>query len=199
MNQNKTIEYYNERKQDFIDATVNVDFSITQNKFIKKLKQGSHILDFGCGSGRDAKYFLDKGFQVTAIDGSIELCKYASELTGLSVKHMYFQDLCDTDLYDAIWACSSILHLSYSQLKDVMFKMITSLKQEGIIYTSFKYGIYEGERNGRYFIDMDYEKFQSFIIEYSNITIEEYWITGDVRPGRSHEQWFNVILRKNNE
>lgn len=196
MNQNKTINYYNKKSKDFIESTVNVDFTITQQKFINKLQDGSHIIDFGCGSGRDTKYFLDKGFQVTAIDGSIELCKYASEFTGLNVKHMYFQELCDVELYDAVWACSSILHLSYYELKDVMFKMITSLKNGGIIYTSFKYGNFEGERNGRYFIDMDNEKFENFINEFPDITIEELWVTGDVRPGRSKEQWLNVILRK---
>ena len=196
MKQDLTINYYNEMSQEFIDSTVNVDFTMTQNKFMNKLQAGCHILDFGCGSGRDSKYFINKGFQVTAIDGSIELCKYASELTGLNVKHMYFQELCDIDVYDAIWACSSILHLPYSDLKDVMAKMIVALKQNGIIYTSFKYGKYEGERNGRYFIDMDDDKFKNFIINYPNITVEELWITGDVRPGRSNEQWLNVILRK---
>lgn len=196
MKQDLTINYYNEMSQEFIDSTVNVDFTMIQNKFMNKLQAGCHILDFGCGSGRDSKYFINKGFQVTAIDGSIELCKYASELTGLKVKHMYFQELCDIDVYDAIWACSSILHLPYSDLKDVMAKMIVALKQNGIIYTSFKYGKYEGERNGRYFIDMDDDKFKNFIINYPNITVEELWITGDVRPGRSNEQWLNVILRK---
>lgn len=196
MKQDLTINYYNEMSQEFIDSTVNVDFTMTQNKFMNKLQAGCHILDFGCGSGRDSKCFINKGFQVTAIDGSIELCKYASELTGLNVKHMYFQELCDIDVYDAIWACSSILHLPYYDLKDVMAKMIVALKQNGIIYTSFKYGKYEGERNGRYFIDMDDDKFKNFIINYPNITVEELWITGDVRPGRSNEQWLNVILRK---
>jgi SAM-dependent methyltransferase len=196
MKQDLTINYYNEMSQEFIDSTVNVDFTMTQNKFMNKLQAGCHILDFGCGSGRDSKCFINKGFQVTAIDGSIELCKYASKLTGLNVKHMYFQELCDIDVYDAIWACSSILHLPYSDLKDVMAKMIVALKQNGIIYTSFKYGKYEGERNGRYFIDMDDDKFKNFIINYPNITVEELWITGDVRPGRSNEQWLNVILRK---
>ena len=196
MKQDLTINYYNEMSQEFIDSTVNVDFTMTQNKFMNKLQAGCHILDFGCGSGRDSKCFINKGFQVTAIDGSIELCKYASELTGLNVKHMYFQELCDIDVYDAIWACSSILHLPYYDLKDVMAKMIVALKQNGIIYTSFKYGKYEGERNGRYFIDMDDDKFKNFIINYPNITVEELWITGDVRPGRKNEQWLNVILRK---
>lgn len=59
-----------------------------QNLFLGKLQEGAYILDFGCGSGRDTKYFLEQGYQVDAIGGSAELCKLASELTGIEVKHM---------------------------------------------------------------------------------------------------------------
>lgn len=40
--------------------------------------------------------------------------------------------------------------------------MVRALKNNGIIYTSFKYGTFEGERNGRYFTDMNEEKFNLF-------------------------------------
>ena len=66
------------------------------------------ILDFGCGSGRDTKYFLEQGYNVDAVDGSKELCKLASEYTGIKVKHMLFRELAEVDRYDGIWACSSI-------------------------------------------------------------------------------------------
>lgn len=91
-------------------------------------------------------YFLKSGFDVTATDGSEELCKYASEYTGIQVKQMLFQDLDEVDYYDGIWACSSILHLSKNELRIVMNKMSRALKSGGIIYTSFKYGNFEGER-----------------------------------------------------
>ena len=29
------------------------------------------------------------------------------------------------------------------------------------------------------------------------LTVEEQWITLDVRPGRGEEKWLNLILRKN--
>lgn len=46
-----------------------------------------------------------------AIDGSEELCKIASEFTGIEVKHLLFQESAEENKYDEIWACSSILHL----------------------------------------------------------------------------------------
>lgn len=125
-----------------------------QTKFLDKIHREASILDFGCGSGRDTKYFLEQGYTVEAIDGSEELCKLADDYTGIEVKHMLFQDLQEFGKYDAICACSSILHLPYTDLVDEMKKMVIALKDNGLIYTSFKYGTFEGVRNGRYFIDM---------------------------------------------
>ena len=194
---NRTIDYYNENAKDFVQGTISVDFTKVQHKFIDKLEKSDYILDFGCGSGRDTKYFIDNGFKVDAIDGSEELCKLASDYTGINVKHMYFQQLSDIDKYNGIWACSSILHLKYEELIRVIEKMNLALKQNGIIYTSFKYGDFEGERNGRYFTDMTEISFKKLIENIRDLRIEEYWITSDVRPGLNEEKWLNLILRKN--
>ncbi|MDY3796155.1 MAG: class I SAM-dependent methyltransferase, partial [Agathobacter sp.] len=157
----------------------------------------NYILDFGCGSGRDTKYFLEAGLRVDAIDGSKELCKIASEYTGIEVKRMLFQELDIDSKYDGIWACSSILHLPKNDLKLVLRKINTALKKKGIVYTSFKYGEFEGERNGRYFTDFTIETFKEFIQDIEDLKLDEYWITGDVRPGRGEEKWLNIILQKN--
>ena len=191
-----TIDYYNRNAKSFIEGTLTVDFSQTQDRFLALLPDKARILDFGCGSGRDTKYFLDRGYYVDAIDGSIELCKAASEYTGIDVKHMYFQELSEVEKYDAIWACSSILHLELSELEKVMNKISAAVRPGGIIYTSFKYGIFSGERNGRYFTDMTDDTFNELILKVQGLTIEDHWITSDVRPGRGEEKWLNLILRK---
>jgi len=192
-----TLNYYNNNAEAFIQGTISVDFSATQDRFLRLLS-GKKILDFGCGSGRDTKYFLEKGFEVAAIDGSVELCKAASLYTGIKVKHMLFLDLDESAAYDGIWACSSILHLPKSELKEVFLKMSEALVPDGIIYTSFKYGTFEGDRNGRYFTDFTTETFASFIKDIKELVIRDQWITGDVRPGREDEKWLNLILQKTN-
>lgn len=192
----KTLSYYNQNATQFCQNTVSVDFTANQTRFLSRLPAMAHILDFGCGSGRDTKAFLEQGYQVDAIDGSIELCKLASEYTGIQVHHMYFQDLSAISEYDGIWACSSILHLTREELSEVMRKMSMALKANGIIYTSFKYGTFEGERNGRYFTDMTEETFADFIRDRKELQTEEEWVSSDVRPGRSEEKWLNLILRK---
>lgn len=196
MQNNSTIDYYNNNAGEFYNNTVNVEFSTIQKQFLSRLKKNSYILDFGCGSGRDTKYFMEHGYRVDAIDGSVELCRLASQYTGLQVKNMSFQELAEADKYDGIWACASILHLTVDELADVMQKMADALKKNGIIYTSFKYGTFTGERNGRFFTDMTEEKFNEFLSKVKNLKVEERWITLDVRPGRGEEKWFNLILRK---
>lgn len=195
-NVHNTLDYYNLNADKFVASTLQVDFEETQKKFIEKLDKGAFILDFGCGSGRDTKYFLDNGYKVDAVDGSKEMCRRASEYTGISVKNMMFTELNVKEKYDGIWACSSILHLTKDELENVMNKMTAALKPNGIIYASFKYGNFSGERNGRYFTDMTEETFEELIKKIDRITLEEQWITSDVRVGRGEEKWLNVLLRR---
>lgn len=160
---NQTIQYYDQNAADFVENTRNVDFHIMQDEFIEGLPAGAKILDLGCGSGRDTKYFLEHGYRVDAIDGSAELCALASEYTGIPVKCQLFQELDASEVYDGIWACSSLLHLSYGELDEVLYRIEKALKPQGILYMSFKYGVFEGERNGRYFLDFTEEKLEQLL------------------------------------
>ena len=193
---NDTIDYYNRNGELFASSTVDVEFGEHQDAFLALLRPGACILDFGCGSGRDAKCFLEKGFRVDAVDGSEVMCAIASAFTGLDVKRMHFQDLAAVELYDGIWACSSILHLPRAELENVFAKMIRALKPHGIIYTSFKYGNFEGARSGRYFTDMTEERFERFLAPFRNVQLIRSWVTGDVRSGRENEKWLNLLLEK---
>lgn len=193
---NKTLSYYNTNTSSFVESTQSVQITEAWSRFTANLPSSSIILDFGCGSGRDTKYFLEHGYQVEAIDGSEELCKVASAYTGITVKKQLFTELSEVQKYDAVWACSSILHASSDELVIIMKKIWTALKDDGLFYTSFKYGTFEGERNGRYFTDMTEESLSVLLTKVTGFNIEEQWITSDVRPGREEEKWLNVILRK---
>ena len=192
----QTIDYYNQNTQSFIDGTIDVDFAKIQNVFLERLPEHARILDFGCGSGRDTKYFLEHGYTVDAIDGSGELCKLASAYTGIEVKHMLFHELDVSEVYDGIWACASILHVKKMELPEIFNKLSQAVKSHGIIYVSFKYGDFEGKRNGRYFADMTEASMAEVLKGVTDLTMEQQWITGDVRAGRGDEQWLNMILRK---
>ena len=194
-NKDITLQYYNQNAASFVSGTVHADLTDTLNRFLSRLEPGAAILDFGCGSGRDTKYFLEHGYQV--IDGSEELCKIASAYTGIPVRQMYFQDLDVREQYDGIWACSSLLHLSYGELDEVLYRIEKALKPQGILYMSFKYGVFEGERNGRYFLDFTEEKLEQLLKKHTSLQQLRNFLTEDVRPDRE-ERWLNLFLKKIN-
>lgn len=193
---NKTLEYYNTNAQEFYNSTVNVDMSNHYQRFLKYLQTGNKVLDFGCGSGRDSRAFLDMGYQVTPIDGSSQLCEIASQLIGQEVIRIDFKDVEYSNEFHGIWACASVLHVQESELSNILNIMKKALITNGIIYISFKYGNFSGERNGRYFNDMTEEKLAEVLKECADLEIVETWITGDVRENRHNEMWLNAILRK---
>ena len=193
---NSTLDYYNKNANAFATGTKDVDFSEIQGLFLSYLKDGAHILDFGCGSGRDAKCFHERGYLVDAVDGSEELCTLAREMTGLPVQQMLFAELDCVDTYDGIWACASILHAPIKELPDVFRRMIAALHTEGIIYTSFKYGNGETQRGERFFSDFTEETMTDFLKQFPELKTRKMWVTSDVRPGRVEEKWLNMILQK---
>lgn len=196
MNQDSTIAYYDEHAEDFAKNTKDVNFHDMQERFLRDLNTGARILDFGCGAGRDTKYFLEKGYQVDALDGSKKLCEIAEKNTGISVICQRFESFYSEECYDGIWACASLLHLPMSRLEVVLQNLSHALKKDGRMYLSFKYGTSEGERNGRYFTDMTKEKFMLLLYENLQLKIEDEWISADVRSGRENEKWWNIILIK---
>ncbi|MBC3887809.1 methyltransferase domain-containing protein [Acetobacterium paludosum] len=193
---NKTLDYYNQTAREFIRGTIDADFSALHQRFLSQLPEHGHILDLGCGSGRDAKAFLDLGYTVTAIDGSPECCRLAGAYIGQPVLCLTFDALDFDQAFDGIWACASLLHVPYGELTAIFLKLVKALKPGGILYASFKYGDFEGDRNGRYFTDLDEERLKALLEPVVGLTVVETFITRDVRDGRDGEIWLNVIGKK---
>lgn len=191
----KTQDFYNQNATEFFEGTVATDMTQHYTPFLERLPQGAKILDAGCGSGRDSLAFKKLGYEVTAIDGSEEPCKLASEYIGQEVRHIRFEELDYESAFDGIWACASLLHVPSVELPQVLGKLTRALKEDGVMYASFKYGDFEGERNGRYFCDLTEEKAEE-LFTVGGLKVVKMWITGDVREGRGDEKWLNTILRK---
>ena len=195
-NTKETLEYYNRNAINFVHGTVDVDFREMQDEFLSRLKPAGIILDLGCGSGRDSKYFLNQGYEVVAVDGSEEICKIASEYTGLCVIHSTFQHYRPDKKFDGIWACASLLHLSFDEVVEVMNRLSLCLNKGGCFYVSFKYGEFSDMRHGRYFTDMTKETFAQLLANVEGLKIELQKITSDVRADRVDEKWLNVYMEK---
>lgn len=191
----KTIEYYNQHVDEFIQTTLYVDMQSLYQPFLAELDKNARILDLGCGSGRDILAFKQKGYEVDAIDYSEELVKKATELTGIQVRYQSFCEIDEHEIYDGIWACASLLHCERAELSKVIKNLVNALKPNGIIYMSFKYGDLDREKDGRTFTDLNEQQTEELLKKFDNVALIQQWITLDKRPERQ-EKWLNLIWKK---
>lgn len=209
MNQQMTLEYYNHHAQSFIEQTLNVEMLPLYQRFVAKLPSAEqslichptpHLLDLGCGSGRDALYFANLGFKITAIDGShqmINLAKALHQQNNIDWQCYSFAEV--TAAYQAcsfagIWACASLLHVPFNQLATLIEQLLSLLIADGVFYASFKYGDAEHVKDGRFFCDMNEKRWQDIIGNINQDIKYETWITLDNRPDNTTE-WFNVLVQ----
>ena len=191
----KTIDYYNQYADEFAQATLNVDMESLYQPFLAELPESARILDVGCGSGRDTLAFLNKGYQVDAIDYSEALVKRATLLTSIAVQQQSFYDIDVQDVYDGVWACASLLHSDRNRLPEVLKRFHAALRRGGVCYMSFKYGTTDREKDGRVFTDLDEHQAKVLLDQLDGVAVLKQWITVDKRPDRD-EQWLNILWKK---
>lgn len=190
-----TIDYYNQSADEFTQATLNVDMESLYEPFLAELPKRAHLLDVGCGSGRDTLAFKNKGYKVGAIDYSVEFVERATLLTGIQVKLQSFYEIDEHEIYDGVWACASLLHCERARLAEVIGKLIAALKPNGVLYMSFKYGDSDREKDGRDFTDLNKDQAKSLLEQFDHVQQVKQWITVDQRPDRQ-EKWLNLLWKK---
>ena len=193
-----TIEYYEKNAKSFFDETFEGDFSELYARFLKYIPENGYILDFGCGSGRDSKAFIEKGFRVKAIDGSKELCNLASKFINQKVECMRFEELDDIEEYDGIWACASIIHVNAEELPIVLNKMADALKKDGVMFISFKMGSGVEIKEGRYFNYIKKEDMEKIISEkVPSVKIIDYFESGPLTKRiNTGVTWCDFVIKK---
>ncbi|WP_220342999.1 class I SAM-dependent methyltransferase [Marinomonas pollencensis] len=194
MKSNPTLTFYNQNAQQFTDSTLQVDMSALYREFLPNIPINGHILDAGCGSARDAAYFKQQGFRVSAFDASEELAALASQHLQQTVEVNTFQQLDSVNQYDGIWCCASLLHVSKAELPQVFLNLQNALKPNGVLYVSFKYGTQERVHNGREFTDLTEQLLSDLINQHTQLSIVKHWQSVDQRPGRESEVWLNALL-----
>lgn len=190
-----SIEYYNQNASDYFERTVDIDLQENWDRFTELLPEGGNVLDLGCGSGRDSEYFISRGFDVTAMDASEEMCDLASIHIGQDVLKLTFDEIDFDEVFDGIWACASLLHVPANHMDVIMDKVVKSLKNKGVLFMSFYYGDYEGERNGRYYTDYRTKAIKELIARHDELELIEVW--KDEVSGPDYDKtWICVLARK---
>jgi mutator protein MutT len=192
----KNLLYYEANAKEYVNETICLDIEDIRNKFISMLPSKAHILDLGCGSGRDSRVFLDLGYTVTAIDPSHAIASITSQFLGQAVQIKKAQDIKEADEYDAIWACASLLHVPKTNIPVVISRLINALRPEGILYMSFKQGSTERwDNRGRFFNDYSPENLSQLIEQMGEIDQLEITTNDSILRGQT-QTWLNIFARK---
>ena len=198
-----TLDYYQRNAKDFFSQTINVDMQNVYQPFLEylpkpHLSNQQKILDVGCGSGRDSVFFANQGFEVVAIDGSKSLIELAQQTdTRIGWQCLRFDEIAKQswqNQFTGIWACASLLHMPFDDLTKLLNDLIRCLKSDGILYASFKYGDSEREKDGRFFCDINEQRWQLIEEQLDSAKALKLWQTVDNRMDK-RDIWWNVLLK----
>ena len=125
--------------KDTFDLFGNVDIYVIDQILKGRYQPGQSILDAGCGSGRNLKWFYQNDFSIVGIDADSQSILYAktiypnqkgSFIVG-ELDHLPFVD----HIFDHI-ICSAVLHFAKneSHFKAMMKEMIRVLKPFGTLF-----------------------------------------------------------------
>lgn len=166
--------------------------------FLERLHPNSRILELGCGGGKDARQMIDAGHDVVVTDGTPEIAAKARAFLNHPVQVLRFEDLSEVNAYDAIWANASLLHVPRSDLPDVLGKVLTALKPDGLHHATYKAGGQEGrDRHERYFNYLSSEQAVDMYEQsgdWSILSVTEY--TGGGYDKGVKSPWIAVLAKK---
>lgn len=188
-----TIQYYDENAREFISRTLNSDMSNIYKRFQQFLPEKATILDVGCGSGRDSRYFLNNGYSVSSFDASKKLCLEASKILGVPVTNATFDSFSTTEKFDGIWACASLLHVARARQIRMINKFLRFLKKSGVFYASWRYGDGEAIEEGKYYCNLSPSWFEENMTQIEG-RILECWKSTERRQNNQKVEWVNVIF-----
>lgn len=195
----QTLQHYERNAEQFYAGTIDHDVSQNIAALLGAL-QGTgpfHILDLGCGPGRDLKAFSRLGHHAVGIDGSARFVEMARAYSGCPV---WQQDFVRLDLpaqrFDGIYANASLFHVPSAALPQVLLKLHAALKPGGVLFSSNPRGDnsegWNGPRYGSYY---DYPTWERYLLAAGFAALGHYYRP----PGLPREQqpWLASVWRKN--
>ncbi len=136
-------EYYTAHFAQYHEKTFHIDPAAFLSSFAANLKPGAHVLDIGCGSGRDLLWLAEKGFHPTGFEASPGLAALARQNANCPVIEGDFETYdFSTHQADAILMSGALVHLPHTQMEAALKNILQALKAgpEAPVYLSVKQG-----------------------------------------------------------
>jgi mutator protein MutT len=192
----RTVDYYSNNSIQYCEETSEFPVDDLYRPFLGYIAPRAHILDLGCGSGRDSKAFREMGYDVTSVDGIPEIATWASAYTGQPVEVKSFQEIDYKKKFDGVWASASLLHCQQDQLRGVVRKVVESLKDNGVAYMSFKWGEESTvDDRGRHFTNQTTQSLGQLLVNVASAEVLNIWDSEMTLRGQP-QKWVYAIIRK---
>lgn len=162
--------------------------------------QKGRALDLGAGAGRDTRYLLEQGFDVTAVDADPHAALYLSALAEppcLSVVVSSFEDFPFATTYDLISSQFALPFLPRDRFADIFARLKAALAPGGVFAGQF-FGVHDEwnipERNMTFHTRAEVE---SLLSDLDTIELTEEDADGTKADG-SPKHWhiFHILARK---
>lgn len=138
----ETLATYNAKVQTYIDTSPqHVDGKLQEwiDSNLDALNKNAKILEIGSGTGKDAKYFISRGYTIQLTDASLGFIDYLQR-EGFDARLL---NVLEDDLgseYDMIFADAVFLHFTESELITVLKKVFEALRPGGRLAFTLKEG-----------------------------------------------------------
>jgi len=196
---NRTIQYYNQHSSSLFKQYESVNAADIHNDWSHLIPDGDGLsLDIGAGSGRDANWLANQGFDVIAVEPSDNLRGLAKRQNG-SAKVTWVNDTLpelksiyrlnikfDLILLSAVW-----MHIPESQRERAFRKISNLLKPGGKLVISLRHGTNTDDR------DM-YDVSFSQVLKYSQnhaLTLLIHQKNDDDKLKRDNVSWETVVFQ----
>lgn len=193
-----TMERYGLTAQDYFEASLEHDVSQNYDAFLSSIDANPpyDILDLGCGSGRDLRYFRLQGHNAVGLDGVPQLLDIASAYSGCAVQHQDFLNLTLPDSsFDGIFANASLFHVPSQELPRVLRQLWSALKPGGILFSSNPIGNnQEGWVQDRYAVFYDLETWSRYL-QSAGFERLFYYYRPQGQP-REKQEWLATVWRR---
>ena len=203
LNETSTINYYEQNSSNLSSRYENADVSEIHKLLLQTFDKNSELLEIGCGSGRDASFMSKNDFNITAIDGSINMIKEAKNIHPELFKKLFHKTL-PNDLefdkkFDGIYSIATLMHLSKNDLKITMSKIYNLLNQNGKFLMSvslFRDDINKNgfDDKGRFFLVLNFDEWVN-LLENIGFKILKTKTHADGLD-RNGIQWLTLVAKK---
>jgi SAM-dependent methyltransferase len=162
--------------------------------FAARLSIGDHVLDAGCGTGRDVRLLRERGLRAFGIDRSRAMLAEGAvaRLVQADMRWLPIR----TGALAGVWSYAALLHVSRSEAPSLFAEWRRVLRPGGVMSLCTAVGDFEGWEQvsyrpdrRRWFVYHDPEDLQQMIVDAGFAVIS-------TTTGSTHREWLTVVARR---